>query len=439
MSDSSLHRSVAEPGPALAQPRGRLLAVFAGVAALVLILWAVLALRSGVSGVPANGASVAGNAGDSTATIATRDFVRRLRIHGTVEAVQFRAVAAPRLSGPGMGTMIITKLATPGATVKRGDVLVEFDRQNQERNFLDRQAEFRDLEEQIKRKKADQAAARARDDTELKQAENDVAAAELEIRKNEVISRIDAEKNQQNLEEAKARFQQLKETYNLKRTAAAADVRILEIQRDRARNAMRHAQENAQKLIIRSPLGGIVVFTPIGRPGGMGEVQEGDEVRPGTPFLQVVDPSAMQVRARINQADVPFLRPGQPVQVRLDAYPDLVFSGKLERLAAIGITSSMNTKVRTFATTFSIDGTDPRLLPDLSAAVEVEVERRSGALVAPRDALISENGQTYLNVKRGMRFEKVAVKVTARSDAEVVIESSGHDAIAPGVLVARRM
>jgi HlyD family secretion protein len=147
----------------------------------------------------------------------------------------------------------------------------------------------------------------------------------------------------------------------------------------------------------------------------------------------------MQVRARVNQADVPFLRPGQPVQVRLDAYPDLVFSGKLERLAAIGITSSMNTKVRTFATTFSIEGTDPRLLPDLSAAVDIEIERRAGALVAPRDALISEDGQTYLNVKRGMRFERVAVKVTAISDAEVVIESRGRDAIAPGVLVARRM
>jgi biotin carboxyl carrier protein len=442
MSDSNLQHSVTKPEPAFApprEPRSTWLAVLGGAAALALILWGVLALRSGGPATTANGASVAGNAGDSTATIAARDFVRSLRIHGTVEAVQFRAVAAPRLSGPGMGTMIITKLVAPGATVKPGDVLVEFDRQNQERNFLDRQAEFRDLEEQIKKRRADQDAARARDDTELKQSENDVAAAELELRRNEVISRIDAEKNQQNLEEAKARFQQLKETYNLKRTAAAADVRILEIQRDRARNAMQHAQENAQKLIIRSPLSGIVVFTPIGRPGGMGEVQEGDEVRPGTPFLQVVDPSAMQVRARVNQADVPFLRPGQSAQVRLDAYPDLVFSGKLERLAAIGITSSMNTKVRTFATTFSIEGTDPRLLPDLSAAVEIEIERRAGALVAPRDALISENGQTYLNVKRGIRFEKVAVKIIAMSDAEVVIEPGGRDAIAAGVLVARRM
>jgi len=362
--------------------RGRLLAAVAGAVVLALILWGVLAFRRSSAG----DASASQLAGAPTETIQNRDFVRALRIHGTVEAVQFRAVAAPRLAGPGMGSMVITRLVAPGATVKRGDILVEFDRLNQEKNFLDRQAEFRDLEEQIKRRKADQAAAKARDDTEMKQAENAVAAADLEMRKNEVISRIDAEKNQQNLEEAKARFEQLKQTYNLKRSAALADLRILEIQRDRARNAMNHARRNMDKLRIRSPLAGIVVFVPIGRPGGMGEVQEGDEVRPGTAFLQVVDPSAMQVRARVNQADVPYLRPGQPVQIRLDAYPDLVFPGKVESMAAIGVTSSMNTKVRTFAATFSIKGTDPRLLPDLSAGVEVELERRADGQVAPRKA-----------------------------------------------------
>lgn len=363
--------------------RGRLLAAVVGAVVLALILWGVLSFRPG----PNNTSSAPQTASSSATTIESRTVVPALRIHGTVEAVQFRGVAAPRLAGPGMGSMVITRLVAPGATVKRGQVLVEFDRLNQEKNFLDRQAEFRDLEEQIKRRKADQAAAKARDDTEMKQAENAVSSAALEMRRNEVISRIDAEKNQQTLEEAKARLLQLKETYQLKRTAALADLRILEIQRDRARNAMNHAKRNMDKLRIRSPLNGIVVFVPIGRPGGMGEVQEGDEVRPGTAFLQVVNPTAMQVRARVNQADVPFLRPGQAVQVRLDAYPDLVLPGKFETMAAIGVTSSMSTKVRTFAATFSIRGADPRLLPDLSAGVEIEIERRAGAPGAPRDAV----------------------------------------------------
>ena len=438
MSESKMHRVATEPGQASAESRRRTLAIVGGLTAVVLILWAILAWRSG-SHAASQGADSQGNTGAGTATIATRDFVRTVRIQGTVEAVSSRSIAAPRLTGPGSGSMIITKLVAAGAHVKRGELLVEFDRQNQLKAQLDRQAEFRDLEEQIKRRRADQTAARAKDDTELHQAENAVETARLEMRRNEVISKIDAEKNQENLEEAEARFKQLKETYDLKRTAALAEVRILEIQRDRSRNTMNHARLNAEKLAIRSPLDGVVVMNAVGRPGGMGEVQEGDEVRPGATFMQVVDPTAMQVRSRVNQADVPYLRIGQAVQVQLDAYPDLHLPGKIEALAAIGVTSNMNTKVRTFAATISIQGTDPRLLPDLSAGVDVELERVSGALVAPRDALITENGQTYLQLKRGMGFEKVPVTVTATSAQEVAVVPDSRAGVAAGAVVQRRM
>ncbi len=38
---------------------------------------------------------------------------------------------------------------------------------------------------------------------------------------------------------------------------------------------------------------------------------------------------------------------------------------------------------------FLIDGQDPKLLPDLSAAVDVELERLPNSLVVPRDSLVS--------------------------------------------------
>src|SRR5579859_5241653 len=58
------------------------------------------------------------------ATAARRaDFVRSIRINGTVEAVNFLAIAAPRLSGPGLGTLVITKLAVSGTHVKKGELL----------------------------------------------------------------------------------------------------------------------------------------------------------------------------------------------------------------------------------------------------------------------------------------------------------------------------
>ena len=111
----------------------------------------------------------------------------------------------------------------------------------------------------------------------------------------------------------------------------------------------------------------------------MGEVQEGDQVRPGIAFMQVVDPSQMQVRALVNQQDFLGLRIGLPVHIRLDAYPDLVFKGKLEEMAPIGRNGDFSQKIRTFAVVFSIEGNDTRLMPDLSAAVDLNPAPQNGS------------------------------------------------------------
>jgi multidrug resistance efflux pump len=147
--------------------------------------------------------------------------------------------------------------------VKRGDPLVEFDRQAQMRDFVDKQAEYSKLVDQVAEEQAKESAARAKDETELRQAENNLRKTELEMQKAEIVSRIDAEKNQENLDEAKATFEQLRETFDLKRKAAQAAIRILEIQRDRTQQTMLHAQANADLMQIRSPLDGVVVLNTI--------------------------------------------------------------------------------------------------------------------------------------------------------------------------------
>lgn len=296
-----------------------------------------------------------------------------LRLNGATEAVQARAILAPLLAGQQVGTLTITRLAEGGQHVGRGDLLVEFDRQTQIRDYIDKQAEHGKLVEQVLEERAKEDATRAKDETEIKQAEDALSKAELEMQKIEIVSRIDAEKSQENLDEAKATLQQLRETFDLKRKAAQAAIRILEIQRDRTRDVMLHAQANSDLMQVRSPIEGIVVLNTIWKQGKMGEVQNGDQVRPGVPFMQVVDPSKMQVRAAVNQEDFLNLRIGQTASVHLDAYPQLVFPGKLEEMAPIGRNGDFSAKLRTFTVVFSISGSDTKLMPDLSAAVDVDV------------------------------------------------------------------
>jgi HlyD family secretion protein len=297
-----------------------------------------------------------------------------LRLHGLVEPVRSHAVTAPRLAAaqPGAGNqLIIVRLAPSGTVVRKGDLLVEFDRHGQLKVAHDREAEYRDFVEQIRRTAAEQRIARARRLTELVQAENALKSAELDMLGIELVPKIQAEKDQQALEEARAHLAALRRTQALKDTVEAAELRKLELQRDRAQSAWRHATANAERMLIVSPIDGLVVLKAIWKSGTMAVVQEGEEVRAGIPLLDVVDPSGMRVRALVNQADVGRLGVGQPAAVTLDSYPARTFDARLDQLSPVAMTSGLNPRVRNFVALFSIAGSDPQLLPDLAAAVDV--------------------------------------------------------------------
>jgi HlyD family secretion protein len=308
-----------------------------------------------------------------------------LRLKGTTEAVQARAILAPQLEGQQMGSLIILHLAPAGTKVKQGDLLVEFDRQAQMRDYLDKQAEYQKLVDQVAQEQAKENAARAADETELKTAEDALSKAQLEVGKAEIMSRIEAEVNQETLDESKATVEQLRQTFDLKRKAAQAAIKIIEIQRDRMQQTMMHAQANSDLMQIHSPIDGIVVLNSIWKGEGPAEVQEGDQVRPGMPFMSVVNPAAMQVRVLANQQDFPSLRIGEMAKVRLDAYPEMIFPAKVAQLAPIGESSRFSNRLRQFAVVVSIQGSDPKLMPDLSAAVDVDLS--GGSTLAESDAM----------------------------------------------------
>jgi multidrug resistance efflux pump len=294
-----------------------------------------------------------------------------LRLTGTVEALRSQAVTVPRLQGT-VTPMIITRLVAGGTRVEPGDLLVEFDRQEQQRLALERRAEVVDLDGQIGKKQADQSAAEAKDQTELTAAQNDVARAKLEMQKNPLIARVEAEKNTLSLEQATAKLEQLRTTYQLKRKAAAADLRVLEIRRERAETARQYAERNAELMEIRAPFAGLVVIKTMYRGGtGFVEILEGDEVRPGSAIIDIVDTSAMQIRARVNQADVSLVQAGHPTTIRLDGFPALQFHGRVELVMPLATTSGLSQAVRTLTAIVSIKESHEQLLPDLTASVEV--------------------------------------------------------------------
>jgi HlyD family secretion protein len=143
----------------------------------------------------------------------------------------------------------------------------------------------------------------------------------------------------------------------------------------------------------------------------------------------------MLVRVKVNQADVHLLRAGQPARISLDAYPELSFQGRVEHVAPVGTTSMLTNRVRNFVATVSIQGSHPKLLPDLSAAVDVELERKENVMVIPRDAVLREHDAPTVRVLDGYTARSRTVTLGAMSDHEVIIASG----IEPGVTVQRHV
>jgi HlyD family secretion protein len=292
---------------------------------------------------------------------------------------------------------------------------------------------LQDLEQQIGKRAAQERAARAHDDSEITLAESALARARLEVTKNELLPKINAEKNTLGLEQAEATLKQLKATYDLKRRAAEADIRILQIRRDRAANAERQAAGNAERMAIRAPIAGMAVVKTIWKGNNMAEVQEGEEVRPGVPIVDIVNPNAMRVRARVNQADVNDLRVGQPVRIGLDAYPALAFDGQVAQISPLGVTSVLSAKVRTFVVLVDVRGSHPNLMPDLSASLDVTLARTPRAIVIPRDALRYDKDGSFVRVQRGGSFEDRRVMIAAVNAHEAMVESGLDE----GAVIAR--
>ncbi|MGC1418380.1 MAG: HlyD family efflux transporter periplasmic adaptor subunit [Candidatus Acidiferrum sp.] len=370
---------------------------------------------------------------EATVRVVRGSLSQTLRLNGTTEASRSFIVLAPRLEGAQVGSMVVTKLVAAGTHVKNGDVLVEFDPQAQMKDYLDKKATFDSLVSQVAQKQSDEDIARAKDDTAMKDAEDESQRAQLEMKRNEVVSRIDAEKNKEAVDEAEATLKQLKATYQLKRAAALAGIRILEIQRDRAQEAMRYAQANAAKMTVHSPMAGVVVYNTIWLGGRMGTVQQGDQVRPGVPFLQVVDPSRMDVRVELNQVDLLKVHPGQKAVMHLDAYPGLTLPAVLEEVSPLGHTGQFTEMVRSFTGRFSLQGTDPRLLPDLSAAMDLDLGSENNVLVVPYQSIGFGPGHAFVWLKSGRSFEKRTVTLGLRNDLSAVVESG----LAEGDLIRR--
>ncbi|HYP09814.1 MAG TPA: efflux RND transporter periplasmic adaptor subunit [Bryobacteraceae bacterium] len=306
----------------------------------------------------------------ATTKVRKGDVVVRTFARGEIRAVRSVTLNAPNL----FGTVQVTGIAPLGALAKEKDMIVDFDDSEVNSRIEEKQLELDQIEEQMKKARADLAIRNNQDQVELLRARYAVRRAELEVKRNELLPQIDQTKNNLNLTEAKRRLTQLESDIKSRQEQAQAEMAVLNERRNKGRQEMMRERQRLAQVKLLSPMSGLVavrqnrqgMFIP-----GMQipDIRDGDQVQPGIPVADVLDLSELEVIGKIGELDRANLREGQDVNIRLDAIGDKTFHGKIKSMSG---TASANVfsgdPAKKFDVVFSLDMQE--LLSGLGATPE---------------------------------------------------------------------
>lgn len=244
---------------------------------------------------------------------------------------------------------------------------------------------------------------------------------------------VQIEKAKTALTAAEISLEQIKRGSGYKIGQAMATLDKSEQELEVARQNLQKAQEELAAATIRAPGPGMVVFAEQMREGGRRKPRIGDQVWQNQPLVYLPDVSRMIVNTQVREIDLHKIDIEKPVSLRVDAYPRLQLTGKV---ASIGILADARESARQggkyFRVTVTVDQSEPRLRPGMTARVNILCDTVKNVLTAPVYAIFSEKDRFFAYVDVRASFEKREVELGLQSDHRVQIRSG----LSPGEVVA---
>lgn len=152
----------------------------------------------------------------------------------------------------------------------------------------------------------------------------------------------------------------------------------------RARTSLDLAQTRLEDATVRAPVEGTVIEKTV----SLGQViQAGtSSVGGGSTILKMANLQRVRARALVNETDIGQIAAGQEATVTVDAFPDRPFRGKVEKVEPQAVVQQ---NVTMFPVLISLSNEEGLLKPGMNGEASVLVDRRTGVLSIPNDAVRS--------------------------------------------------
>ncbi|HEV8410518.1 MAG TPA: efflux RND transporter periplasmic adaptor subunit [Gemmatimonadaceae bacterium] len=270
-----------------------------------------------------------------TATIQRRDIVVTAEATGVIEPINVVEVKSKTASGQVMAMPIDI-----GYFVKPGDLIVQIDTTILHQQYLQNIADFTSAEANLTVAKA-------------------AFARQQDLYKQHIIALPDLESASTALAQAQA--QDVRNKANMDLGAQA---------------------------LIDARVTATTVGTILTKPVSIGQVIQAGatSVSGGTVIATMADLTKVRSRALVAETDIGMVKPGQTVNVTVDAFPDHPFLGKVDHIEP---QATVQQNVTMFATLISLDNSEGLLQPGMNGEVSIIADTRLDAIAVPNDAIRS--------------------------------------------------
>src|SRR5690606_21138863 len=188
-------------------------------------------------------------------------------------------------------------------------------------------------------------------------------------------------------------------------------------------------QQYLDDLILRAPFAGVVISKD-SQPGEMISPVSAGGGFTRTGICTIVDMSSLEIEVDVNESYIQRVRPEQPVQAALEAYPDWKIPARVIAIIPTADRQKATVKVR-----IALQELDARILPDMGVKVAfLNPEPAAGEAVKtegiriPASAVRTENGERVMYVVQDKIAQQRVVKLSTVGSSELLVS----DGLNPG-------
>ena len=191
------------------------------------------------------------------------------------------------------------------------------------------------------------------------------------------------------VENSKTRLDELTLTLENEKSLTEQSRVSADANRLRRESTLKNQTERLEWTTIKAPMSGIITLL---------ELEVGEIVTSGRsafsqspPLMTIVDPSKMVVKTFINEVDMERLKLNQGAEIKVDAYQNKTYQGKVYEISPSG---QQQDNIISFEVMIEVLGSPVELKPGMSTDVDIITYEEKNVLMVPIDAIISEKSVT---------------------------------------------